>query len=176
MNQSELWCLAQAWVKSNPVLISHIAAPYRKHMNCHIQDLTSEALLTSYQVLHALSHDGQDLSLMSRYFRVVFRTQCIKMTTRVNVVDYQIEKISAPIQRTEKLNQEVIKEILQTLTHRQRQISEWILSQPTPVSTSIVGQKFGINDRTVRVIINNAIKRIENYGHQSIRKTVQATA
>lgn len=177
MSHNELWHLGLTWVKSNRVLILCIAAPYHKHMQCNSQDLESEALLVAFQILSSLIHKQKDLSLMSKYFRVVFRSHCIKMTIGVSIADSDLDRVSIDqVQKPQNLDQEIINEALQALTERQRQISQWILEQPTPVSTRTVGHKFGINDRTVRTIINNAIKRLEIYGHQTIRKTVQVTA
>ena len=173
MNQTELWHLSQAWVKSNQVLIRCIASPYYRHMSCEKHDLENEALLTAYQVLTQLSMREKDLSLMNKYYRIVFRTQCIRMTAGIKTADCDLDQLSLPgkeLNNQEDLDQNVIQAALQVLTHRQRQISEWILSQPTPVTTTTIGQKFGIQSRTVRAILSNAIQRIENYGYCPVRE------
>jgi DNA-directed RNA polymerase specialized sigma24 family protein len=179
MSQTELWYLAQVWVKSNRVLIWCIAGPYFRYMSCEVHDLESEALLTAHQVLTLLCRKSKSLSHMNRYYRVVFRTRCISLTTGLQVKEYEIEDAPAVDEQStqqEELDETVINESLQVLTNRQRQISEWILAQPTPVSTATVGKKFGIGSRTVRVILNNAIRRIEHYGYQPICESVATPA
>jgi DNA-binding CsgD family transcriptional regulator len=148
-------------------------------MSCEVHDLESEALLTAYQVLTLLSRKRKKLSQMNRYFRVVFRTRCISLTTGLLVTGYEIEQAPARevnLDQQGELDESVIREALHVLTNRQRQISEWILSQPTPVSTTTVGKRFGIGSRTVRAILNNAIRRIEEYGYQPVRETIATAA
>lgn len=180
-NNTSRWHLAQTWVKSNRVLIWCIAGPYYRYMSCEVYDLESEALLTAYQVLTLLSRKGKSLALMSRYYRVMFRTRCIELATGVRVIDCDIERIPSDAPDTfawqqEELNPETIQNALQVLTNRQRQISEWILAQPTPINTTTAGKQFGIQARAVRSIIKNAIRRIEDYGHQSVQQTISAAA
>ncbi|HFC00418.1 MAG TPA: sigma-70 family RNA polymerase sigma factor [Phaeodactylibacter sp.] len=174
MKKTELWFLAQAWVKSNHVLIWCIAAPYYKYMTCDFQDLEHEAMLTAYQVMSGLLRKNKKLLLMSRYYRVVFRTRCIKLTTGMIVANCDIEQLSVPdqAQKQQELDEEVIQDALQVLTNRQRQISQWILSQPKPVSTSMVAKKYGVQRRTIQAVLSNAIDRIKKYGHQPIRETI----
>jgi RNA polymerase sigma factor (sigma-70 family) len=168
-----MWCLTQTWVKSNKVLIWCIASPYVRHIPCDAHDLENEALLTAYQVLTQLIMRQKDLSLMNKYYRVVFRTQCIRLTMRIRVTDCDVDQISVTPPdsiQDEELDQEVITAALEVLTDRQREISEWILSQSTPVSTTTVSEEFGIQSRTVRAILSNAVKRIEQYGYQAVRE------
>jgi len=175
MKKTEIWFLAQTWVKSNHVLVWCIAAPYYRYMPCDPSDLEHEAILTAYQVMSGLIRKDKKLLLMSRYYRVVFRSRCIKMTTGVIVTNCDISQMPAPDQeqKQQKLDEEVIQEALQVLTNRQRQISQWILSQPTPVSTSVVAEKYGVQRRTIQAILSKAIERIiENYGHQPIREAI----
>jgi len=176
MKKTELWFLAQTWVKSNHVLIWCIAAPYFKYMPCDLQDLENEALLTAYQVMSGLMHNDKKISLMNRYYRVVFRTRCIKLTTGMIVTNCDIDQMPAPDQeqKQQELDQEVIQEALQVLTNRQRQISQWILSQPRPVSTRMVAKKYGVQRRTIQAIVSNAIDRI--YGHQRVQQAIQTAA
>lgn len=179
MSQTEVWHLAQTWVKSNRVLIWYIAAPYYKYMPCNSKDLDGEALLTAYNVLSILIRKRKKLSSMSRYYQTVFRTQCIRLTSCVETLSYDIDQVPVTVSgsdQQEVLDEEVIQGALQVLTNRQRQISQWILSQPAPVNTATVGKQFGIRSRTVRSIVNNAIKRIENYEYQPVREKFAATS
>ena len=179
MSQTELWYLAQVWVKSNRVLIRCIAGPYFRYMSCEMHDLEGEALLAAHQVLVLLCRKQKSLSHMNRYYRVVFRTRCISLATGLQATEYEIEQVPAvdvQSDQQEELDETVISEALEVLTKRQRQISEWILSQPTPVSTTTVGKRFGIRSRTVRTILNNAIKRIEHYGYQPVCEDIATAA
>ena len=66
------------------------------------------------------------------------------------------------------LDESVIAEALSALTDRQRLVSQWILSQPKPVSFYTIANHFGIHIQSVRMILSNTIRRIEAYGHQRI--------
>jgi DNA-binding CsgD family transcriptional regulator len=179
MTKADRWHLAQSWVKSNKVLIWCIAGPYYKFMSCEPHDVEGEALLAAYKVLTLLNRQQKSLSLMNPYFRVVFRTRCIGLTSGLPATEYEIEQIPAAEWETcrqEEPDENAIRASLEVLTNRQRQISEWILAQPTPVSTTTIGNRFGIGSRTVRAILSNAIKRIEQYGCQPVREGVTTAA
>ncbi|MBM9514057.1 sigma-70 family RNA polymerase sigma factor [Desulfogranum marinum] len=178
MTHTEIWNLAIIWVKSHRVLIRCVAARYSPYMGCSAQDLESEALLVAYLTLRDLVRNNKDLSLMNRYFRVIFRSRCIHMAMGVDMVhELDTERMKAE-QREErtfdpKLDQQLIEASLLCLTERQRLVAQWILSQDIPVNVSLIGQRFGITARGVRKLINNAIFRIEN-GHHRVCKTVTA--
>ncbi len=177
MRHSDSWSLASLWIKSNPVLINCIAAQYISHMGCSSQDLKSEALLVAHQTISNLLQREKDLSLMAQYFRVVFRSHCIQMTMGIKVVDgMDPEKINfCQKDKTvhQELDQHLIDIALKSLTTRQRQLAKWILKQPSPVTTDLVGEHFGITARGVRRLIQDAITRIEN-GHRNVCRTVPA--
>lgn len=174
---TDTWSLASLWIKSNPILIKCIAAQYIPHMGCSSQDLESEALLVAYQTITSLFQSEKDLSCMARYFRVVFRSRCIQMTMGIKVVDdLDPEIINVPNEDEtlpQELDQDVIDAALASLTNRQRQVAKWILSQPSPVNTDLVGEHFGISTRGVRRLINDAVNRIEN-GHRNVCRTIPA--
>lgn len=175
--KADIWCLAQTWVKSNHVLIRCIAAPYYRYIPGDLQDLEAEALLTAYQVLENLLAKNKPVMLVNRHFRIVFRTRCMSLATGVITTKFDLSQIPGPYQeQQQKLDQEVIQETLQVLTNRQRQISQWILSQPKPVSTSMVAKKYGVQRRTIQAVLSNAIDRIKKYGHQPIREAVTAAS
>ena len=177
LGNRSMWQLAIAWTKSNRVLIRCVAAQYLPYMGCSLQDLESEALLTAYQTLAGLLQNEKDLTLMGRYFRVVFRSRCIELTMGVNVVaDCDMARIYVTQDKNvadEELDPGVIEAALSALTGRQRQVAQWILNQPTPVNADMVGQQFGITARGVRRLINCAISRIEN-GHRRVCQNVSA--
>jgi len=109
---------------------------------------------------------------MNKYFRTIFRTRCIQMAAGVQtaVLDEQIVAIQkVPDQeKPSDLDDSIIAEALSALTNRQRLVSQWILSQPKPVSFTTIADHFGIHVQSVRRILSNTIKRIEGYGHQRI--------
>ena len=173
-NKQNIWPLAQSWVSSNRVLIWCIAAPYYRYMSCDSRDLAGEAQLAVYQVISVLIDQNKDLSLTSKYFRIVFRTRCIQMAAGVALANEQqatvaIQKEQSPdLNESSELDDAVIAEALSALTGRQRLVSLWILSQPKPVSFYTIANHFGIHIQSVRRILSNAIKRIEGYGNQRI--------
>ena len=169
-----IWPLAQSWVHSNRVLIWCIASPYYRYMSCDSYDLAGEAQLAVYQVISVLIDQNKDLSLTSKYFRIVFRTRCIQMAAGVALANEQqatlaIQKEQSPdLNEFSDLDDSVIAVALSALTDRQRLVSQWILSQPKPVSFYTIANHFGIHIQSVRRILSNSIRRIEGYGHQRI--------
>ena len=169
-----IWPLAQSWVSSNRVLIWCIAAPYYRYMSCDSRDLAGEAQLAVYRVISVLIDQNKDLSLTSRYFRIVFRTRCIQLAAGVALANetpasIAFQKEQFPdLNESSELDETVVSEALSALTGRQRLVSLWILSQPRPVSFNTIANHFGIHIQSVRRILSNTIKRIEGYGNQRI--------
>ena len=97
------------------------------------------------------------------------------MTFGVKLVDIELDQIQMDCEQNqrEELDQAVIDQALQALTTRQREISCWILSQPTPVNMDSISQVFGIRKRTAQAIISNAIQRLEKlHGTNRVRNAV----
>lgn len=181
MSSEHQWKAAIRWVQSNQTLVGHIAAPYRRYMASNSKDIEQEAILTAFCTLSILAEKNHDSSKFGAYFRVQFRTRCIKMATggMVGSLDNTDEIPAVPSeQKINELNHDIIIEALQKMSNRQRQISEWILAQPTPVSTTIVAKKFGICSRTVRDILCNAVNRIQRrpYGNTQVREGISFAA
>jgi len=173
MENTELWFLAQTWVRNNKVLIRCIAAPYYKFMPCDAHDMEHEALLSAFQVMNGLICKNKDLSLMSKYYRVVFRSRCIKLAHGVPIKpNFNLDQIviEAKDPAHPELDETKIQEALQGLTNRQRQISNWILTQDKPVTISMVAQKYEVQRRTIQAVISNAINRLN--GNQRICSAV----
>ncbi len=181
--EKEAWVLASTWVNSNRVKIRYIAGPYFRYMPGDEEDLTSEALLVAYQTIISLLHNSGDLELMSRYFQVRFKTHCIKMAAGVPTItlpDITTLPILPPDPSDHKNHKELNhKEIPleknKSLTKKQRLIVGWILNQDIPVSTKKTGAHFGVSARAIRLILNNAITRLNN-GHNGIRKDLKVAA
>ncbi|MGB3209289.1 MAG: hypothetical protein WBB19_01145 [Desulforhopalus sp.] len=181
MSPEHQWQTAISWVQSNRTLVGLIAAPYRRYMASTPKDVEQEAILAAFCVLDVLADQSQDSSKFGAYFRVQFRSRCIKMATggMIGSMDDtgQIAFIPSE-QKNNELEHETMEHALQKMSNRQRQISRWILAQPTPVSTTCIAKKFGICGRTVREILSNAIRRIEknNNGNSQLRKDISAAA
>ena len=180
MSCEHQWKAAISWVQSNHTLIGYISAPYRKHMSSDARDIEQEAILAAFCTLSVIAKKKASSHKFGAYFRVQFRTRCIKMATGGMGNDFNnIDQIaSSPYeQKYEVLDHETIEQALQRMSNRQRQISRWILAQPTPVNTAIVAKEFGICGRTVRAIVCNAIKRVEkrHHGNTQIRKNISLT-
>jgi len=143
-------------------------------MSSDSSDLAGEAQLAVYQVISVLIDQNKDLSLTSKYFRIVFRTRCIQMAAGVALANEQqatlaIQKEQSPDpNESSELDDAIISQALSALTGRQRLVSLWILSQPRPVSFYTIANHFGIHIQSVRRILSNAIRRIEGYGNQRI--------
>jgi hypothetical protein len=143
-------------------------------MSCDSYDLAGEAQLAVYQVISVLIDQNKDLSFTGKYFRIVFRTRCIQMAAGVALANEQqatvaIQKEQSPdLDEPSDLDESVITEALSALTDRQRLVSQWILSQPKPVSFYTIANHFGIHIQSVRRILSYSIRRIEGYGHQRI--------
>lgn len=165
MNKNTIiWQQAQSWAHANKTLIWCIAAPYYRYMPCDFIDLAGEAQVVVFQVISSLTDQNEDMSKIAPYFRVVYRTRCIQLAAGVpNVADLiPAEVVAMEQEQSIDLDESIIKQALLILTHRQRQVSMWILEQPYPVSIATIARHFGIQGRTIREILSNSIKRIEN--------------
>ena len=178
--KSKQWKAAMHWVKCNQTLIGHIAAPYRKYMASGSKDIEQEAILAAFCTLTILTKKKEHVSRFGAYFRVQFRTRCIKMATGGmtssirdigQIASHPSEKNNA------EPNEKMMDEALQSMSNRQRQIAGWVLAQPSPVNTTAIAEEFGIRGRTVRSIICNAINRVEQHHENTgIRKNISITA
>ena len=182
MVSEKQWQKATSWVHSHRQLVNHIAAPYRQFMASDKGDIEQEAILTAFCTLTIFAEKGAGNSTFGAYFRVQFRTRCIKLAAG-GIVSSESDIDQLPSTETHKkiADQDRVRfeQALAQMTNRQRQVAHWILSQPTPVSTSLVAEKFGIHRRTVRAIICNAVKRIERRkkrGHKKLRKDIPFAA
>jgi DNA-directed RNA polymerase specialized sigma24 family protein len=150
-------------------------------MASNSKDIEQEAILAAFYTLSILANRAEENNKFGAYFRVQFRTRCIKMATggMVGCID-DIDQIPSTNseQKTDDLDLEMMQQALQRMSNRQRQLSEWILAQPTPVSTTIVAKKFGIRSRTVRAILCNAVNRIQrrHYGNPAVCKDISVAA
>jgi len=150
-------------------------------MASNSKDIEQEAILAAFYTLSILANRTDESYNFGAYFRVQFRTRCIKMATggMVGSIDDNDQIPSTHSEhKIDDLDHETMEQALQKMSSRQRQISEWILAQPTPVSTTIVAKKFGIQSRTVRAILCNAVNRIQrrHYGNPQVCKDISVAA
>jgi len=169
MSYEHQWKTAINWVQSNHTLVDCIAGPYCRYMASGPEDIEHEAILAAFCTLTTLAKKGLPGSKFGSYFRVQFMASG-GIGNNFKNID-QIPSTSS-LQEFEKIDHEVIQQALQQMSNRQRQISKWILTQATPVSTNLIAEEFDICGRTVRNIVCNAIKRVETNGKQSANTKV----
>ncbi|OGQ97660.1 MAG: hypothetical protein A2521_04955 [Deltaproteobacteria bacterium RIFOXYD12_FULL_57_12] len=159
----ELWEKAMGWVSSNKALVRQIAAPYRRHMAAEAADIEQEAVIAAFQALLETCRKEQPDQL-APFFRVIFRTNCMKLASGLQTMDCQeIDDLPAP-ERDERPEEDVdhadVKKALQGMTKRQRQVCCWLLQQPEPVSTPDIAREFKISRRHACRLISNSIARL----------------
>ena len=181
MSCEHQWRAAISWIQSNSTLVRSIAAPYNRYMASGDKDVEQEAVLTAFSTLTILAKKGEHSSRFGAYFRVLFRTRCIKMATGGMVTDLddidQILTIPSELKNYEP-DCKIIEQALQKMSNRQRQISRWVLNQPHPVSTAIIARQFGIQRRAVRYLLCNAIRQVKKttYENTPVRKNISVAA
>jgi len=162
LSNREIWAMAQQWVSTNKKLIRRIASPYFKFMAGDYEDLYQEAIIAAFKAL-VISRKKKKQKLFVRYFRVIFRTNCILLASGVQTVhcleDYflpspeQEEKIKEP--ENEEINQ-----ALTAVTRRQKEICLWLLQQPVPACTRDIAKEFNVSRRHACRLVMHSIQRI----------------
>lgn len=181
MSCEHQWRAAISWVHSNHILVRSIAAPYSSYMASGNKDVDQEAILTAFSTLTLLAEKGEHIGRFGAYFRVLFRTRCIKMATggMVTYLDDINQILTIPTeQKNHELDREIIEQALQKMTNRQRQIFRWVLSQPHPVNMTKIARQFGIEKRAVRYLLSNAIRQVKKttYENTPVRKNISVAA
>jgi RNA polymerase sigma factor (sigma-70 family) len=158
----ETWVAAMQWVNANKRLVRQIASPYFKFMAGDSEDLYQEATISAYNALICCIKNGERERFVP-FFRVIFKTNCIKLASGIQTV-HCLEEYFLPIQEeTEEiieLEPNRIKQVLQVVSKRQRQICLWLLQQPTPVSTPDIAKEFKVSRRQACRLISTSIQRI----------------
>jgi len=162
ISNQKAWEIAWQWVSEHRKFVRLIASPYVKHMNGDREDLYQEAAIAAYKALiDCMKKDRQDQFI--QYFRVTFKSNCIKLSYGIQTV-HCLEEYFLPIQEeTEEvieLEPNRIKQVLQVVSKRQRQICLWLLQQPTPVSTPDIAKEFKVSRRQACRLISTSIQRI----------------
>lgn len=158
----ETWNTAMQWVNANKKLVRQAAAPYVKFMAGEIGDLYQEATIAAYNALICCRKNGQRERFVP-FFRVIFKTNCIKLASGIQTV-HCLEEYFLPPQEeaVEEIEPEMdrIDEVLQVVSKRQRQICLWLLEQPTPVSAQDIAREFKVSKRQAYRLISNTLQRI----------------
>ena len=99
------------------------------------------------------------------YFRVIFRTNCIKLASGIRSIS--LEEIprmpaSEPSEWLEKKeDRRIIVRGLGQLTKRERQTCNWLLQQPKPASAPDLANEFKITKRHAFRLISNSLNRLK---------------
>ena len=158
----ETWATSMQWVNANKRLVRQIASPYFKFMAGDSEDLYQEATISAYNALLSCMKNGQRERFVP-FFRVIFKTNCIKLASGIQTV-HCLEEYFLPPQEeaVEVIEPETdrIDDVLQMVSKRQRQICLWLLDQPTPVSALDIAREFKVSKRHAYRLISNTLQRI----------------
>ena len=162
LSNSEIWSMAQQWVSTNKKLIRQIASPYFKFMAGDYEDLYQEAIIAAFKAL-IISRKKKKQEQFVRYFRVIFRTNCILLASGVQTVHCLEDYFLPSPEQEEKTKEPKIEEINQALkavTARQKEICLWLLRQPVPVGTRDIAKEFNVSRRHACRLVMHSIQRI----------------
>ena len=164
LSKQETWSTALQWVSSNRRLIRQIASPYIKFMVGDYEDLYQEAAIASVKAL-ITSRKKAAPERFIPFFRVIFKTSCIKLASGVQTVhcleDYFLpypDEHEDEIKEPEAIE---IEQALMAVSKRQREICLWLLQQSTPASTPDIAKKFNVSRRHACRLVSDSIQRIE---------------
>ncbi|MGB3211841.1 MAG: sigma-70 family RNA polymerase sigma factor [Desulforhopalus sp.] len=162
ISSQKTWATALQWIGANKRLVRQVASPYFKFMAGDSEDLYQEATIAAYKALICCRKNDQQERFIP-FFRVIFRTSCIKLAAGIQTV-HCLEDYFLPVQEEtdEAMEPEDkrIKQALQLISKRQRQICLWLLQQPTPVSTPDIAREFKVSRRHACRLVSNSIQRI----------------
>lgn len=155
--------MAQHWVSTNHKLIRQMASPYFRFMAGDDEDLYQEAIIVAFKAFVISKKKGQPEKFVP-FFRVIFKTNCIKLAPGVQTVHCLEDHIFLSSEQPEEVAGEPrrkdINEALAGVTRRQREICLWLLKQPTPVSTPDIAQEFNVSRRHACRLVSGSIQNI----------------
>ena len=162
MTKQKTWAKASQWVYDNKRLVRQIASPYFRFMAGDTEDLYQEATIVAYKTIVLTRKNGEP-ERFTPFFRVIFKTNCIKLASGVQTVhcleDYALPSPEKPEEIREPKSGE-INEALQAVSERQREVCLWLLQQTIPVSTPDIAKKFKVSRRHACRLVSNSIQRI----------------
>jgi DNA-directed RNA polymerase specialized sigma24 family protein len=161
-SDGEIWIMAQQWVSTNQKFIRQISSPFFRFMAGDAEDLYQEATIAAFKAIIATDKKGTPEKFIP-FFRVIFRTDCIKLTSGVQTVHCLEDYFLPPPEQQQTLPEPETHEIRQALIHvtkKQRKICLWLLQQPTPANTRDIAREFNVSRRHACRLVNNSIQRI----------------
>lgn len=165
VSQQKTWSEAQDWVNHNKRFIRQIASPYFRFMAGDVEDLYQEAIIVAFKAITTSKQKGKHDQLMP-FFRVIFKTNCIKLASGIRTVhcldDYILPSQDEPEETMLEPQEYEVEQALSAVSERQREICIWLLQQSTPVGTPDIARKFNISRRHACRVVSNSIHKIEN--------------
>ena len=157
----EIWQSAMQWVNANQNLICQIASPYRKYMVADDDDLFQEATIAAFKAL-IVTRKKQAPQRFMPFFRVIFKTNCIKLSTGIPTIHVLEDYLADDLQEEEPIAPKThqVEQALQGVSKRQHEVCTWILRQPDPVGTPDLALHFKVSRRHACRLIQNSIQRI----------------
>ena len=156
------WNKIMLWVSENHKLIRKIASPYYMYIPGDKEDLYQEATLAAYKTEIIIKKKNAPEKFV-QFFRVIFRTDCIKMASGLQTV-HCLEDYFLPLQEetipTREPKKKDISQALKAVSKRQKEICLWLLQQPTPVSTPDIAKEFNVSRRHACRLVSNSVQRI----------------
>ncbi len=157
------WLAAMEWVRAHTHVIRWEAAPFVPYMAGDDDDLFQEATIAAFKAL--MEVQNQDPQQLIPYFRTIFRTQCLKMAIGIRPAQFSYEYLVSTASREEEeyLPEPQPEETLaamQRVEGRNREMCQWILQQPFPVSTEEAACHFNLSRRQVCRLVQSTIDHI----------------
>ena len=126
-------------------------------------DLFQEATIAAFKAL--MEAQDQDPQRVITYFRTIFRTHCLKMAIGIRPAQFSYEYLACTASREEgeylpEPQPEETLAAMQRVEDRDRQICQWILQQPFPVSTEETACHFNLSRRQVCRVLQHATDQI----------------
>lgn len=163
ISSDEIWELAVQWVSDNKKLVRQIASPYLRHMAADSSDLLQEATIAAFKALNIV-RDKERPQEFVLFFRVVFKTNCIKLSSGIQTAHcFEIQQFPDPDRKHDAAgqeNHEALDQAFNAMTRRQREVCSWLLNQPLPVSPPDLAREFRISLRHAFRLISSSIERI----------------
>jgi len=158
----KIWATAMEWTSTNRKLIRQIASPYLRFMQADSNDLFQEATIAAFKAL-IVARKKENPEQFVPYFRVIFKTNCIKLASGIQTVSSLEEyHLPCPDEQMESEEQEAkkVEEAMRTVSKRQREICLWLLRQTDPVSTPDLAREFKVSRRHACRLISSSIEKI----------------
>jgi len=164
LTSEETWKISMQWVAANRKLVRQIASPYFRFMVGDYEDLYQEATIAVFKAFLSSRKKGTP-ELLQPFFRVIFKTSCMKMASGIQTVhcleDYFLPRPEQPEKRQDP-DDKAIEQALTKITNRQREICRWLLQQPTPVNTPSIAVKFKVTTRQACRLVASSVAKIES--------------